>query len=252
MNAAAGDGADGRPQRAGGDGVVSAAVLDVEAGRVAASRRELAALVAWAQGRADADDPLVSGLARAGLIDGGALHPVLRPVVAVLAGVHARAAVRSWRGGARPVVEVLVGAAGVLVLPGGYRLDVPQDLRWHPRPSALPRVLADIADVTAGHGPPPVDARPRPWTDLVALACDRAAGVGLVDLRWSPRPGAPSTSALVVAWSAAGGIGEIVPAERDPALLTCRPRHPVEVWTALTYLARPRGGQPSHERGGDG
>lgn len=219
--------------------VVSGAVVDVSSGRIAASRRELAALVDWAEGRGDPDDPVVAGLVDAGLIERETIHPALQPVVGVLGRVHARAAVRCWRGDARSVVEILAGRAGVLVLPAGSDLDALQELRWHPRPSALPRLLAGVADITARDGPPPVDAAPRSWDDFLAVATNPASGVSLADVRWSPRPGTPLATALVLAWGATGGIGEIVPADRDPAVMTCRGRHPVEVWTGLTQLARP-------------
>jgi hypothetical protein len=220
---------------------MSPAELDLEAGRVTASRRELAALVAWDRGRRAADDPVIAGMSAAGLVDGGRVHPALRPMIGVLGHVRARAVVRSWRGGARPVVEVLAGPAGVVVLPGGHEPDTPQSLRWHPRPSALARVLAGVLDVTAEDGPPPFDAVPRAWRDYLSAACDAAAGISLVDLRWSARPGAPAASALVMAWCEPGGAGEIVPAPGDPALLACRPRHPIELWTALTRLTRGAG-----------
>ena len=215
---------------------MSPAEVDLASGRVTASRRELAALVAWDQGRSVTSDPVVAGLGAAGIVDGGSIHPALQPVVAVLGRVVARAVVRSWRGGPCPAVEVAAGPAGVVVLPGGHEPDTPQALRWHPRPSALARVLAGVLDITAEDGAPPFDAAPRAWRSYLSAACDPAAGISLADLRWSARPGAPAASTLVVAWCEPGGAGEIVPAAGDPALMACRPRHPIELWTALTRL----------------
>lgn len=220
---------------------MSPAELDIAAGRITASRRELAALVAWDQGRGVSGDPVIAGLGAAGLVDGGNVHPALRPVVAVLGRVLARAVVRSWRGEPSPMAEVLVGPAGVVVLPGGHEPDTPQALRWHPRPAALARVLAGVLDITAEDGPPPFDAVPRAWRSYLASACNPAGGISLVDLRWSGRPGVPVASALVVAWCERGGAGEIVPDAGDPALMVCRPQHPIELWTTLTGLARGAG-----------
>lgn len=214
------------------------AVLDVEAGRVVASRRELDALLAWSNGEGNPDDPAVTDLVEVGLIDQGVVHPAVYPVLGVLRTVTSRAALRRWCGGPRPIVEVLVGESGVLVLPGGHDLDVPQDLRWHPRPTAAARVLASLLDVPAHEGPPVLGSAPSLWTDLVAVA-NGPDGVVLADLRWSTRPGAPLVSVMVLAWAQDGGVVEVVPMEDQPGLVTCRPRHPLTVWTGLTRLLSP-------------
>lgn len=208
----------------------------VDGGRVNASRRQLDALIAWSRGEGAPDDPVVADLRAAGLIVDGVVHPALTPVVGVLRAVSHRAALRMWCHGRRPVAEVFVGAAGILVLPGGHELDAPQDLRWHPRPTAVARVLAETMAVPVRDGPPVLGAGPRRWSDLVALASG-SEGVSLVDLRWSARPGAPLVSVLVAAWAPDAGLVEVVPMDGSPGWVTCRPRHPVEVWTGLTALA---------------
>ena len=213
------------------------ALLDVDAGRLVASRRQLDALLAWARGRGAPDDPAVAALADAGLIAGGVVHPALHPIVGVLGAVTGRAAVRRWSDGRHPIVEVLVAGAGVLVLPGGHELDLPQEVRWHPRPSAVARVIAGVLGVPAHDAPPALGPEPRAWSDLVALAC-APDGVTLADLRWSRRPGAPLASVMALAWAQDGGVVEVVADEHDPATVSCRPRHPLEVWTALTTLTR--------------
>jgi hypothetical protein len=176
--------------------------------------------------------------------EGGEVHPLVRPIVGVLASVRCRGVLRRWRGGARPVVEILVGAAGVVVLPGGAEPDTVQDLRWHPRASAVGRLVGELLDLPTEDAPPLLDAGPRPWSDLVDLASRPATGIGLADLRWADRLGAPLGSVLVAAWHPQGGIVEIAPAEGgDPRAdgggrqVRCTPRHPLEVWTGLTRLA---------------
>jgi hypothetical protein len=213
------------------------AVLDVEAGRVVATRRQLDALQSWVLGRGDPDDPVVGELASAGLIARGVVHPAVNPVVAVLGSVVARAAVRRWCGGRRPIVEVLVGTTGVLVLPGGHEVDAAQELRWHPRPTAVARVLAEVLGAPAHDGPPVFGPGRRPWAELVAAA-GAPGGVALADLRWSSRPGAPLTSVMVLAWAPDGGVVEVVPVDGRPGCVTCRPRAPLDVWSGLTTLCR--------------
>ena len=213
------------------------ALLDVEAGRVVASRRQLDALRWWALGRGDPDDPVIAELTTAGILADGAVHPSVNPLVATLGSVIARAAVRRWCRGRRPIVEVLVGTAGLLVLPGGHEIDAPQELRWHPRPTSVARLLAEVLGVPAHDGPPVFGAGHRPWAELVAAA-GAPGGVALVDLRWSTRPGAPLTSVMVLAWAPDGGVVEIVPVDGRPGWVTCRPRHPLDVWTGLTSLCR--------------
>ena len=211
--------------------------FDVEADRFVATRRQLDALRRWALGRGGPHDPVVAELRDAGLISGGVVHPALSPVVALLGSVAARGAVRRWRGGRRPVVEVLVGPAGVLVLPGGHELDVAQELRRQPRASTIARVLAELLDVPAHDGPPVFGPGPRPWAELVAAA-GAPGGVTLADLRWSTGPRAPLASVMALAWARDGGVVEVVPVEGEPGLVACRPRHPLEVWTGLTRLCR--------------
>jgi hypothetical protein len=213
------------------------ALFDVEAGRVVATRRQLDALCSWALGRGDPDHPVTAELATAGLLADGVVHPAVSPAVAVLGSVVGRAAVRRWCGGRRPIVEVLVGTAGVLVLPGGHEVDTAQELRWHPRPSAVARVLAEVLAVPAHDGPPVFGAGHRPWVELVAAAA-APGGVALADVRWSKRPGAPLGSVMVLAWEPDGGVVEVVPVDDRPGWVACRPRHPLDVWTGLTTLCR--------------
>ncbi len=222
--------------------------VDADAGRVTATRRQLLTLIDWARaagGRdgapADPADPATAALADAGLVANGAVHPALVPVVAVLGAAHGRVAVRRWRGGAEvPVVEILSGPAGVLVLPGGHELDAVQELRWHPRPAALPRVVAEALDATIHDGPAPVGRGPMAWSELVAAAEDPGGDLTLADVRWSPGTGVPLLSVLVVVWSAAGGAAEVTPIESRPGRLVARGRHPIEIWTGLTRLAAVR------------
>lgn len=218
---------------------MSSAVLDLDGGRVVASRRQIDALAAWSLGRGEPGDPVVRELVDAGLIADGVVHPAVAPVVCVVRRVDGRVVVRRWSGGRRPVVEVFAGPAGVLVLPGGHELDTPQELRWHPRRTALARVVAGILRVPPDDGPPVFDRRPRPWADLVAAAAD-PGGPTLVDLRWAPRPGAPIASVIALAWAPIGGVVEVEPTDRE-GIVVCRPRHPVEVWTGLARLADPAG-----------
>jgi hypothetical protein len=213
------------------------ALLDVEARRVVATRRQLDALRSWASGRGDPVDPVVAELAKAGLLADGVVHPAVSPVVAALGSVVGRAAVRRWCGGRRPIVEVLVGPTGVLVLAGGHEVDAAHDLRWHPRPRAVARVVAEVLGVPAHDGPPVFGAGQRPWAELVAAAC-APGGVALADLRWSTRPGAPLASVMVLAWAPDGGVVEVVPVDDRPGWVACRPRHPLDVWTGLTTLCR--------------
>jgi hypothetical protein len=212
------------------------ALLDVEARRVVATRRQLDALRSWALGRGDPADPVVAELASAGLLADGVVHPAVSPVVAALGSVVGRAAVRRWCGGRRPIVEVLVGPTGVLVLPGGHEVDAAHDLRWHPRPRAVARVVAEVLGVPPHDGPPVFGAGQRPWAELVAAACAQG-GVALADLRWSTRPSAPLASVMVLAWAPDGGVVEVVPVDR-PGWVACRPRHPLDVWIGLTTLCR--------------
>jgi hypothetical protein len=211
--------------------------LGVEADRFVATRRQLDALQRWALGRGDPLDPVVAELRDAGLLSGGVVHPALSPVVALLGSVAGRGAVRRWRGGRRPVVEVLVGPAGVLVLPGGHELDVAQELRWQPRASTISRVLAELLGVPAHDGPPVFGAGQRPWAELVAAA-GAPGGVTLADLRWSTGPRAPLASVMALAWAPDGGVVEVVPVGGEPEMVACRPRRPLEVWTGLTILCR--------------
>jgi hypothetical protein len=212
----------------------------IDGGGPTATRRQLDALVAWADGMGDPDDPGVAGLRAAGLIVDGVVHPALNPVVAVLRAVEHRVVVRRWAGGRRPIAEVLVGAAGVLVLPGGHELDAAQQLRWHPRRTAVARVVAELVGVPAHHAPPALGTEPRRWSDLIELATrPGAGGLRLVDARWSRRAGERPTSVLAAAWGPDGGVVEVVPVEDRDGWVACRPRHPVEVWTGMTTLVRP-------------
>lgn len=252
-------------------GVPAVPVLDSDTGRVALTRSQLAALVRHA-GHDGAEaagettpgtgvgghDEIVEQLRRAGVVgDGGEVHPLVQPVVGVLTAVRCRGVLRRWRGGARPVVEILVGPAGVVVLPGGAEPDALQEVRWHPRPPAVGRLVAELLDLPTEDGPPLLDATPRLWSELVDLASHPDRGIGLADLRWADRVGAPLASVLVAAWHRDGGIVDVTPMPPgspagadgtegadapDPAggrgLVRCTPRHPLEIWTGLARLAR--------------
>jgi hypothetical protein len=214
--------------------------VDATTGRVTLTRPELAALVERAAGR-EVAPAMAERLTAAGAIVDGGLHPAAELVARTVAAARARAAVRRWGGGAGPVAEVLVGPAGVAVLPGGPDPGTVQDVRWHPRPSAVARLVAELLGVTAEDGPPVAGAAPQPWSELVTLASRRDTGIGLADLRWADDRRRPLATLLVVAWHRDGGVAEVVPA--DPAesaaggLVRCVPRHPLEVWTGLTALA---------------
>lgn len=129
-----------------------------------------------------------------------------------------RLEVRRWANGERVAREVIADHTGIAVRPDGT---------WHPRPTALARVLAELLDVPAGDGPPPFDDAPRSWQSLVDTTTD---GVGLADVRID------GASVLVLAWRDSGGIAEVLPA--GDGMVRCTPRHPLEVWTGLTGLLR--------------
>jgi hypothetical protein len=126
--------------------------------------------------------------------------------------------IRRWHGGERTAHEVIVDHTGIAVRPDGG---------WHPRPTAVARVVAGVLDVPAGDGPPPFDGTPREWRSLVDAAVD---DIGLADVRCD------GASVLVLAWRDGGGMVEVVPT--TDGLVRCEPRHPLEVWTGLTSLAR--------------
>jgi hypothetical protein len=236
----------------------SAGVVDAGSGRVVLTRAQLGALADHASGRHPKSE-LVEDLRAAGALSGGSVHPLLRPVLRTMATIRGRGALRRWRAGAQPVVEVLVGDGGVVTLPAGPGPDAPQELRWHPRPSAVARIVAELIDLPAEHGAPAFDSEPRAWTELVDAASHPGAAVGLADLRWADRVADPLVSVLVVAWRTDGGTVEVEPVEspespdvggasteggdRAPRMVRCTPRHPLEVWTGLTTLAA-RTGRP--------
>jgi hypothetical protein len=219
---------------------VTEPTVDATTGRVALTRPQLAALVERAAGR-EVAPAMAERLAAAGAIVDGGLQPAAELVARTVAAARGRAAVRRWDGGAGPVAEVLVGPAGIVVLPGGPDPGAVQEVRWHPRPSGVARLVAELVGVTAEDGPPVAGASPRPWSELVALASRRDGGIGLADVRWADDRRRPLATVLVVAWHRNGGVAEVVPA--DPAgsaaggLVRCVPRHPLEVWTGLTALA---------------
>lgn len=201
---------------------MSEPVVDADTGRVALTRAHLAALVEHATGRTQVDalpvelQAVVRAGSGSGVNYGPArrvdVHPLLRPILGTLTAVRCRGVLRRWVGRPRPPVELLVGGAGVVVLPGGPEPDVLQELRWHPRPSAVARIVGELLDLPTEDGPPPFDRRPRPWAELITAASDPETGVGLADLRWSDRPHQPAASVLVVAWHQQGGIVAVEPA----------------------------------------
>jgi hypothetical protein len=223
--------------------VTSAVVVDAGIGRLVLTRRQLGALADLASGRT-ASPELIAGLEAGHALVDGAVHPLLRPVLRTLASIQGRGALRQWRAGVQPVAEILVGAGGVVVLPAGPDQDEPQELRWHPRPTAVARMVAELLDLPADDGLPPFDDTPRPWAELVEAATQTGGAVGLADLRWADHFGDVLTSVLVMAWRSGGGMAEVQPAEattggaeRSGTTVRCLRRHPLEVWTVLTTLA---------------
>jgi hypothetical protein len=213
-------------------------VVDEAAGRLALTRVQLDALADLAAGR-DAPAGARRDLETAGALDHGEPHPMLWPVLRTMATVHGWGALRRWHRRPWPVVEVMVGDGGVVVLPGGPEPDALQELRWHPRPTAAGRVVAELLALPARSGPPVLGSEPHPWSDLVTLASGPGAPIGLADLRWAPALGAPLASVLVLAWHPDGGIDRLDPDGPDSVRAT--PVHPLEVWTGLTRLSTAHG-----------
>lgn len=197
---------------------MSGATLDPVNGAVRITRAELAALAAGHD--VDAAPPA---------------RDLLQPVLATLATARSRGVLRRWHGGPEPVVEIVVGDAGVVVLAGGGRPDDVQEPRWHPRPTAVARIVAELVDLPTRHGPPPVDQGPHRWQDLVDRAGDPHTGLHLADLRWAEPAADEHASVLVVLWHHDGGMVELRPGAEDT--LTARPVEPLDIWTGLTALA---------------
>ncbi len=182
------------------------------------------------------------------IVDGGP-HPALVPCLDVLRRAGARFFLRTWRRRARRVVEGVIGPGGIVVLPGGTGPRALQDLRFHPRRAALPRVVAGLVGLAPTAGDPELpteilgwddvrglSARPPPW----ALGLLRPGDEVVVhDLAWQPEPGGPRGSVLVVVDLGEAGIAEVVAVDRsDPAAgYRLTPRRPEEVWLGLCRLA---------------
>jgi hypothetical protein len=227
-------------------------VVDADTGRVALTRAQLTVLTRHAAGH-DVPTEARAELRAIGALPDGEVHPLLRPVLGTLTAVQGQGVLRRWQSGARPLVEILVGAAGVVILIGTADPDAVQEVRWHPRPSSVGRLVAELLDLPTEDGPPVLDSSARAWSELIDLASRPDTGVGLADLRWADGVDRPLASVLVIAWHRDGGIVEVepadIPADHPPAssgsesdasrsaLVRCSPRHPLEVWTGLTKLS---------------
>ncbi|HEY7069965.1 MAG TPA: hypothetical protein VH479_07630 [Acidimicrobiales bacterium] len=209
--------------------------VDEASGRLALTRVQLGALADVVAGRAAAPEA-VRALEAAGAMERGEPHPLLSPVLRTLATVRGWGALRRWHGRAWPVVEIMVGAGGVVVLPGGPAPEAVQELRWHPRPAAAGRIVSELLALPSRPGPPVAGSGPTEWSELVALASAPGRPVGLADLRWSAGLGGPLASVLVLAWHDGGGIDRLDP-EGDGSTVRATAVHPLEVWTGLTRLS---------------
>jgi hypothetical protein len=212
-------------------------VVDADTGRIVLSRGHLDVLARHDSGEEIAPD-VEDELRVAGAFEGDRPHPLLVPVLDVLATMRHRGVLRRWVGGVLPVAQVLVGRAGVVVLPGGHEPEALHEVEWYPRRTSVARVLHRLLDLPARDDPPFVDRTPRRWPELVEIASDQDSRVGLADLRWGDTSPGPLASVLVVAWHRDGGIVEVTPTDGPGGMVCCTPRSPVEVWTGLTKLAR--------------
>jgi hypothetical protein len=215
---------------------VTQPVVHADTGRIFLSRIHLEALARHQVGQEPAPD-VADELRAAGAVVGDGAHRLLAPVLDTLATIRYRGVLRRWVGGVLPVVQIVVGRTGVVVLPGGHEPEALHEVEWHSRATSVARVLHRLLDLPARDDPPFVDRAPRRWSELVEIASNPDSRVGLADLRWGDtRPG-PLASVLVVAWHLDGGIVEVTPASSG-GLVCCAPRSPVEVWTGLTKLVR--------------
>ncbi len=195
------------------------------------SRRQLTALCST-----DLDDPARHELERAGAIVGGVAIPMLTPIIEVLASVATRLVLRRWLGVPVKISELFLSPRGMVILPGGPDPDVLQELTWHPRSSAVSRVLGELLNLPPIDAPPLLDAVDRPWRELVGHASEPGSGLRLADLRRSSEPSGSLASVMVLAWHRDGGIVEVLPTTTI-GQVTCRPVRPLDVWVALTTLA---------------
>jgi len=183
------------------------------------------------------DGPELAELRAIGAIGEDGPHPGLVPCLAVLRQASSRFFLRTWRRGERRVVEGVVGPDGIVVLPGGTAPDAIQDLRFHPRPTALARVLAGLVGLGPATGSPPVPDRPLAWEEVRGLASPDGA-VTVHDLSWQAEPGGPRGSVLVLVVDARTGPAEVVAADVDDPGAGYRllPRSPEEIWLGLCRL----------------
>ncbi|CAN5622516.1 hypothetical protein BH20ACT2_BH20ACT2_08180 [soil metagenome] len=232
-------------------------------GVIRLSRAQLAHLVALPGGGTPREDRQATAPATAEaagrrapereLNDLGALgpdgpHAALAPTLAVLRRARSRFFLRRWNRDGRRLVEVVVGPGGIVVLPDGTDPDEPQDLRHHPRPSALARVMAGLLGLGPTTGQPVVPGGPLGWDQVKALASDPppwgTAGLGpddevtVHDLVWQPRIDGPRGSVLVLVGLGAGGTVEVEAIDRsDPARgYRLVARRPEEIWVGLCRL----------------
>lgn len=221
--------------------------FEPELGVVRLTRAHLARLMA-ADGATTGTE--MDELRAVGALGDDGPHPGLAPCLAVLRRARARFFLRTWRRGRRRVVEGVIGPAGIVVIPGGADPHAVQDLRFHPRPGALARVLAGLLGVAPAAADEPVlPTHVLTWDDVRALAshpppwaAERlgpGADVAVHDLSWQPWPDGPKGSVLALVDLGAAGMAEVVPVDRDDAAAGYRlnPRRPEEVWFGLCRLA---------------
>lgn len=220
--------------------------FDPDLGVVRLTRHHLAQLMTDAGGT---DGHELDELRAIGAVGSGGPHPGLGPCLTVLRRVGARFFLRTWRRGKRRVVEGLVGPDGIVVLPGGTDPHAVQDLRFHPRPGSLARVVGGLLGLAPAAPDPalPVDllrwndvrglaVHPPPWVADRLQASDELA---VHDLVWQPEPGGPRGSVLVLVDLGSAGVAEVVAVDRlnPSAGYRLAPRRPEEVWLGLCRLA---------------
>lgn len=208
-------------------------LVDPDHGVVRLTRAQLAAVADLDAGRRP-DAAALDQASSAGAVVDHRPHPVLGPVLTTVASARSRGVLRRWRGQRLPVAEVLVGEGGVVVLPGGSRADDVHDIGWHPRPTAVARVVHDLLGLPANDGRPPFDDKRRPWSTVVDAALDPSTNTHLADLRWACPAADDPSSVMVLAWNDGGGMGQVVSA--GSGSVRVEPVHPLDVWAGLTAL----------------